>query len=94
MGPEDYSITSYDAALVIIAAVKKLAGAGKPVNRDTIRDAIQSDTIPTLQGDVSFDANGDLRNKVISVFQIHKNDAKPLDDIDGQYKYVGVAPQA
>lgn len=94
MGPEDYSITSYDAALVIIAAVKKLAAAGKPVNRDTIRDAIQSDTIPTLQGDVSFDANGDLRNKVISVFQIHKNDAKPLDDIDGQYKYVGVAPQA
>ncbi len=92
--PEDYSITSYDAALVIIAAAKKIAASGKPVNRDAVRDAIQSDKVSTLQGEVSFDANGDLQSKVVSVFQIHKNDAKPLDDIDGQYKYVGVAPQA
>ncbi len=92
--PEDYSITSYDGALVIIAAVRKVAASGKPVNRDTVRDAIQSDKVSTLQGDVSFDANGDLQSKVVSVFQIHKNDTKPLDDIDGQYKYIGVAPQA
>ena len=92
--PEDYSITSYDAALVIIAAVKKVAASGKPVDRAAVRDAIQSDKVPTLQGDVAFDANGDLTNRVVSVFQIHKNDAKPLDDIDGQYKYIGVAPQA
>ena len=92
--PEDYSITAYDGATIIIAAVKKIAASGKPVTRDSVRDAIQSDKVPTLQGDVSFDANGDLQSKVVSVFQIHKNDAMPLDDIDGQYKYIGVAPQA
>ena len=92
--PEDYSITAYDGALVIIAAAKKIAASGKPVDRVAVRDAIEADKVSTLQGDVSFDANGDLKSKVVSVFQIHKNDAKPLDDIDGQYKYIGVAPQA
>ena len=92
--PEDYSITAYDGALVIIAAAKKLAAAGKPVTREAVRDAIESDKVSTLQGDVAFDANGDLKNKVVSVFQIHKNDAMPLDEIDAQYKYIGVAPQA
>ena len=92
--PEDYSITSYDAALVVIAAVKKLVAEGKPVTRSSVRDAIQGITVKTLQGDVSFDANGDLKNRVVSVFQIHKDDSQPIDDVDAQYKYVGVAPQA
>jgi branched-chain amino acid transport system substrate-binding protein len=92
--PEDYSITAYDAALVIIAAAKKLAASGKAVTRDAIRDAIQSDQVKTLQGEVSFDANGDLKSKVVSVFQITKNGAEPLDDVDAQFKYIGVAPQA
>ena len=37
--PEDYTITSYDAAQVIIQAMEKLAAAGKPVTRDAVRDA-------------------------------------------------------
>jgi branched-chain amino acid transport system substrate-binding protein len=92
--PEDYSITAYDGALIIIAAAKKLAASGKPVTREAIRDAIESDKVSTLQGDVSFDANGDLKNKVVSVFQIKKDDAKPLDEMDAQFKYIGVAPQS
>ena len=92
--PEDYSITAFDGAEVIIAAVKKVAASGKPVTRSAVRDAIQGISVKTLQGVVSFDENGDLKSRVVSVFQIHKNDAMPLDDIDGQYKYVGVAPQA
>ena len=46
----------------------------------------------TLQGEISFDANGDIANKVISVFQISRNDKYPLDDVLHQYKYMGVAP--
>jgi branched-chain amino acid transport system substrate-binding protein len=92
--PEDYSITAYDAAKVIIDAITRVAGAGKPVNRDTIRDAIQQTKLKTLQGEVSFDENGDLVNKIISVFQIVKDDTKPLDDVAYQYKYIGVAPQS
>jgi branched-chain amino acid transport system substrate-binding protein len=92
--PEDYSITAYDAAKVIIDAITRVAAAGKPVNRDTIRDAIQTTKLKTLRGEVSFDENGDLVNKIISVFQIVKDDSKPLDDVAYQYKYMGVAPQS
>ena len=92
--PENYSITAYDAALVIIDAVKRVAGSGKEVTRDAVRDAIQSTHLKTLQGEISFDENGDITNRVISAFRIEKDDKYPLDDVLHQYKYMGVAPQS
>ncbi len=92
--PENYSITAYDAALVIIDAVKRVADSGKEVNRANVRDALQTAKVKTLQGEVSFDENGDITNRVISVFQIKKDDKFPLDDVLHQYKYMGVAPQS
>lgn len=92
--PDDYSITSYDAALVIIDAVKRVAASKKPVTRDAVRDAIQSTKIDTLQGPVAFDENGDMTNRIVSVFQIKRDTNYPDDDILHQYKYVGVAPMA
>ena len=93
--PDDYTITCYTGAQVIIAAVKKVAATGKPVTRDAVRDAIQQVKLPdSLLGSIEFDENGDLRNKIISVFQIRKDAAHPLDDPTAQYKYVGVAPVA
>jgi len=90
--PSNYSITAYDAALVILDAVKTIAASGKDVTRDAVRDAIQQSHAKTLQGEVSFDANGDIDNRVVSVFQITRNDKYPLDDVLHQYKYLGVAP--
>ncbi len=90
--PENYSITAYDAALVILDAVKRIAASGKDVTRDAVRDAIQQSHLKTLQGEVTFDANGDIENRIISVFQITRNDKYPLDDVLHQYKYMGVAP--
>src|SRR5271167_4193976 len=90
--PDNYSITAYDAALVILDAVKSVAASGKDVTRDAVRDAIQQSHLKTLQGDVSFDANGDIENRVVSVFKITRNDKYPLDDVLHQYKYLGVAP--
>src|SRR6516162_103283 len=90
--PDNYSVTAYDAALVIIDAIGRIAASGKEVTRDAVRDAIQEGHVKTLQGEVSFDANGDIENRVISVFQIAKNDKYPLDDVLHQYKYIGVAP--
>ena len=92
--PENYSITAYDAALVILDAVKRVAASGKEVNRNTVRDAIQTSRVKTLQGEVSFDENGDITNRVISVFKITKDPKYPLDDVLHQYKYMGVAPQS
>lgn len=92
--PDNYSITAYDAALVILDAVKRVASSGKDVTRDAIRDAIQATHLNTLQGEIGFDEDGDLKNRVISVFRIEKNDKYPLDDPLHQYKYIGVAPQS
>src|SRR5271169_5692105 len=90
--PDNYSITAYDAALVILDAIKTVAASGKEVTRDAVRDAIQQSHLKTLQGEVSFDANGDIENRVVSVFRITRNDKYPLDDVLHQYKYLGVAP--
>jgi len=90
--PEDYSITSYDAALVVLDAIKRVAEGGKPVNRDTVRDAIQTTKLKTLQGELSFDEHGDMIDKVVSVYRITYNKDHPADDVVRQYKYIGVAP--
>jgi branched-chain amino acid transport system substrate-binding protein len=90
--PDNYALTAYDGALVIIDAIKRVADAKKPVTRENVRDAIQATKLNTLQGEVSFDENGDIKQRVISVFQIKKDTAHPLNDTLYQYKYIGVAP--
>ena len=92
--PENYSITAYDGALVILDAIKRVAASGKSVNRANVRDAIQTGQVQTVQGLVSFDKNGDITNRIVSVFQIEEDKKFPPDDVLHQYKYIGVAPQS
>jgi branched-chain amino acid transport system substrate-binding protein len=92
--PDDYAITAYDGVLVIVAAIKKVVAAGQQPTREAIRAAIASSTTDTLQGTVSFDQYGDVKQRVVSVFQIIHNPAYPPDDVNHQYKYIGVAPQS
>jgi branched-chain amino acid transport system substrate-binding protein len=89
----DYSITAYDAALVIADAVGRVAKSGKPMTRAGLRDAIEATHLKTLQGTVSFDKNGDLQSRIVSVFQAKHDPAFPADDMTHQFKYIGVAPQ-
>jgi branched-chain amino acid transport system substrate-binding protein len=91
--PNDYAITAYDAATVIIAAIKATSEGGKEPTRSAVRDAIQASKVDTLQGPVSFDENGDLADKTISVFQIKHDTAFPDGDMR-QFHYIGVAPSA
>jgi branched-chain amino acid transport system substrate-binding protein len=91
--PDDYAVTAYDAATVIIAAIKQVTSGGQEPTRDAVRDAIQAVKVNTLQGPVAFDANGDLQDKTISVFQIKQDKSVPADDMR-QYHYIGVAPSA
>jgi len=91
--PDDYSITSYDAMTVILDAVKRVAESGKPVTRDNVRDAIQASNVETLQGPISFDENGDVKSRVVSIFQYLHDTSHPDNDIIHQQHYIGPAPQ-
>jgi branched-chain amino acid transport system substrate-binding protein len=93
VGPDDYSITGYDAALVMIDSIKRTAASGKPVTREAVQAALTTAKVPTIQGVVSFDANGDLADHTVSIFHIEKDATKPLDDVSAQYKYITVAPE-
>ena len=92
--PNDYSITAYDGALVVLDAIKRVAESGKELNRSNVRDAMQATNLKTLQGAVSFDENGDIKDRTVSVFQYQKNPKYPDDDIIHQQKYLGAAPQS
>ena len=92
--PADYSITYYDATQVIFDAIGRVAKSGKPMNRANVRDAIATTSIDTLQGHISFDANGDTTSKVVSIFQVQYDSKAPMNDVVHQFKYVGVAPEA
>lgn len=90
---DDYTITGYDAALVVADAIKRVAATGATPNRDNVRDAMQQTKMKSLQGELSFDANGDMLTKVVSVFQYHENKSAPITDFDKQNPYIGVAPE-
>ena len=88
-----YCITSCDDVLVIADAIARVAASGVPMTRGAMRDAIEATRLATLQGTISFDKNGDLTSRVISVFQIRRDTAFPPEDMAHQFKYIGLAPQ-
>ena len=63
------------------------------MTRAAMRDAIEATRLATLQGTISFDKNGDLTSRVISVFQIRRDTAFPPEDMAHQFNYIGLAPQ-
>jgi branched-chain amino acid transport system substrate-binding protein len=82
--PQAYALTAYNAVLVIEDTITRLINDGMPITRENVRDYAQMTNLDTLQGNISFDDNGDLVHKVISIFQVK----------DGQYRYVGTAPES
>jgi branched-chain amino acid transport system substrate-binding protein len=94
VGPSSYAFTAYDAMLVVLDAIKRVAEAGAPMTRSAVRDAIQAAHVETLQGLVSFDRYGDINDRTISVFQAREDPRYPVDALLHQYKYLGVAPQS
>jgi branched-chain amino acid transport system substrate-binding protein len=90
--PSDYAITTYDAALVILQAIATVAKTGAPVTRTAVRDAIQAGRVKTMQGEIAFDANGDMDTRPVSVFQVQYDPNYPPGDIVHQFKYIAPAP--
>ncbi len=81
--PQATALTAYDGVLVINDTITRLVNDGKEINRENVRDYAQQTNLPTLQGVIAFDDNGDLKDKIVSVFQVQ----------DGKYQYVADAPQ-
>jgi branched-chain amino acid transport system substrate-binding protein len=94
VGPSSYAFTAYDSMLVALDAIKRVAESGAPVTRSAVRDAIQTAHVETLQGLISFDQYGDIKDRTISVFQAQENSQYPVADVLHQYKYLGVAPES
>lgn len=81
--PTNYAITAYNGVMVIADAVERVAKSGKPVTRSAVREAMEKTKISSLQGPIEFDDNGDIKLKVISVYQVR----------DGKFTYIESAPQ-
>lgn len=94
LGPSSYAITAYDAMLVALEGIRRVAETGAPVTRSAVRDAIQAAHSETLQGTVSFDQYGDITDRTISVFQAREDPSFPIEQVLHQYKYLGAAPQS
>jgi len=88
----DYTVTYYDAVMVIADAIKRVAESGQKMTRDAVRAAMLTTKLDLLQGDVSFDANGDLASKVVSIFQVKYDSKYGLQDVVHQFRFVGPAP--
>jgi branched-chain amino acid transport system substrate-binding protein len=73
---------------VVVDAIARVVKSGKPISRSNVRVAIQATNLRTLQGTVSFDKNGDLLHRVISIFRV-THDSKYSDTDLSQFKYVG-----
>jgi branched-chain amino acid transport system substrate-binding protein len=80
-----YSAGSYDAAMVIMQAVKTVLASGvkAPANsadaaqakvfRQAVIDAIQKTSYDGITGHIAFDQNGDTTSRIISIYTIADN---------------------
>lgn len=66
--PDTYSINGYSAMQVLVDGVRK-AGT---MSSDKVADAIRGLNIKTALGDVQYEADGDLRNPKIYIFQVRE----------------------
>jgi branched-chain amino acid transport system substrate-binding protein len=74
--PQDYSVYGYEAAMVVLEAIKKV---GKK-DREAIRQAVLAtkDFDKGALGKWSFDANGDTTLQQITVSKIEKGKFVPM----------------
>lgn len=71
--PSDYGVYAYDATNLIIAAAKQVLTGGNRVDRqvrDAIVAAVQNADTTGASGPISFDAFGDTRHKVFTLYRV------------------------
>jgi branched-chain amino acid transport system substrate-binding protein len=80
--PSTYSSEAFDAANIVIQAIKTAKGAGS-VTRQAVNDAVTKINYKGITGQLSFGSNGDLPKGVgvINLFQQQKGQIVGLGDI-------------
>jgi branched-chain amino acid transport system substrate-binding protein len=68
-GLSPYCPDAYDAAMMLIQAIKYLITAGKEVTRAAVLDQIQNIQYTGVTGAISFDKNGDIAHGVFSMYE-------------------------
>jgi branched-chain amino acid transport system substrate-binding protein len=74
-----WSAYGYDAANILIAAIRK---AGQKDRRAVLKSIREIPSFPGVTGEVVFDAKGDNQNQFIGIFKVEK----------GELTYIGPAP--
>ena len=67
---DGYGASAYDAAMVLITAMKGLIRAGKDVTRQTVLDQVQDMQYAGVTGQIRFDNNGDIAHGVFDLYTI------------------------
>ncbi len=65
-----YSAYSYDAAMVLITAIKQIISSGSDLTRDAVLDAVQTIQYDGITGHISFDAHGDNDHPLFSIYKV------------------------
>jgi branched-chain amino acid transport system substrate-binding protein len=83
--PTGYAGTGFACAQVVIDAIKR-AGATSPADQAAVREAVRvagTDTkvsYKTIVGDITFDANGDTSQKIVSIYTFDQAGANGKGD--------------
>jgi branched-chain amino acid transport system substrate-binding protein len=67
---DGYSADAYDAAMVMITAIKHLISSGKEVTREALIDQVQTIKYGGITGPISFDSNGDIAHGIFSIYAV------------------------
>ena len=92
--PDDYAVTAYDAATVILAAIKQITDAGKEPTRDAVRDAIQAVKVKHAAGPGRVRRQWRSAGQDDQRFPDQAEQGHPAPRIWRNYHYIGVAPSA
>jgi branched-chain amino acid transport system substrate-binding protein len=68
---DGFTAQSYDAAMVLIAAIKSLIAARQTMTRATVIDHVQNTRYEGVTGPIAFDQNGDDVHGVYTVYTVH-----------------------
>jgi branched-chain amino acid transport system substrate-binding protein len=68
--PDGYAAYAYDAAMILITAIKHLIQLDQAVTRATVREQVQRIQYAGMTGRVNFDPNGDNAHGIFSVYTV------------------------